>query len=537
MGAARRPAGISDSSYMAVYTVEQVDRPAVRWPTSDFTGVQIAVLFVALTLLVSIPVWTHPLPPLSDYVNHLARMHIIATVRTNADLARFYEIDWQIIPNLAMDLIVPLLGQFTNIYLAGQIFTVGVFALIMSGTLALNRALVGRWSVLPFLALPLLYNYVFLVGLMNYMFGVGLALWAMAVWIWLRERPWPIRLAVSAAFAVALFFCHLSALGIYGIGLLAYELLRLWSRGVRPATLVDFTASGLAFVPAGLLLMRSPTLGLVSAIWWEPRGKINGLVYIIELYSDIVVFAMIGIVGAAAVFAVRHRLLRIHPFAVTLLGVGTLVYMAMPRVMFATYMADQRIPIAVAFMLIACVDLKLRHRLVRRGFVAILFILITIRLIEVDVSWSELSSTTKEFRSSVRRIKPGSKVFVVHADRSHGEDVSELGLVHAACLAIIDRSAIVTTAFTVAGKQILRVRENFRNYVDMRDGDPPSVAQLVLAADHPQEWMPEYWRRWMEFDYVYVLFTEDEAPNPDPARLKLVQDGDKFQLYRVIKPN
>jgi hypothetical protein len=40
-----------------------------------------------------------------------------------------------------------------------------------------------------------------------------------------------------------------------------------------------------------------------------------------------------------------------------------------------------------------------------------------------------------------------------------------------------------------------------------------------------------------EFDYVYVLFTEDEAPNPDPDRLKLVQDGDKFQLYRVIKPN
>ena len=58
----------------------------------------------------------------------------------------------------------------------------------------------------------------------------------------------------------------------------------------------------------------------------------------------------------------------------------------------------------------------------------------------------------------------------------------------------------------------------------------------VTAADHPQEWMPEYWRHWMEFDYVYVLFTEDEAPNPDPDRLKLVQDGDKFQLYRVIKP-
>ena len=187
---------------MTVFTVEQVDRPAVRWPTSEFTGVQIAVLFVALTLLISIPVWTHPLPPLSDYVNHLARMHVIATIRSNADLARFYEIDWQIIPNLAMDLIVPFIGRYASIYLAGQIFTVGVFALIISGTLALNRTLVGRWSVLPFVALPLLYNYVFLVGLMNYMFGVGLALWAMATWIWLRERSWPLRLAVSTAFAV-----------------------------------------------------------------------------------------------------------------------------------------------------------------------------------------------------------------------------------------------------------------------------------------------------------------------------------------------
>ena len=522
---------------MTVFTAEQVDRPALRWPTSDFTGVQIAVLFVALTLLISVPVWTHPLPPLSDYVNHLARMHVIATVRSNADLARFYEIDWQIIPNLAMDLIVPFLGRFANIYLAGQIFTVGVFALIISGTLALNRALIGRWSVLPFVALPLLYNYIFLVGLMNYMFGVGLALWAMATWIWLRERSWPLRLAVSAAFAVALFFCHLSALGIYGIGLMAYELLRLWSRGIRPATLLDAAASGLVFVPPALLLIASPTLDLAGTIWWEPRGKLNGLIYLLEVYSDLGAFAIVGVLGAAAIFAVRHRLLRIHPFAVTLLGIGFLVYMAMPRVMFATYMADQRIPIALAFMLIACFDLKLRHRLVRRGFMAILFILITIRLIEVDVIWSDMSSTTKEFRSSVRRIKPGSKVFVAHAERSHGEDASELGLVHAACLAIIDRSSVVTTAFTVAGKQVLHVRESLQNYVDTRDGDPPSVAQMVMAAEHPQEWMPEYWRRWMEFDYVYVLFTEDEAPNPDPDRLKLVQDGDRFQLYRVIKPN
>ena len=59
----------------------------------------------------------------------------------NPQLANFYEIDWQVIPNLTMDLIVPLLARVMNIYLAGQVFMVAMFALIISGTLALNRAL------------------------------------------------------------------------------------------------------------------------------------------------------------------------------------------------------------------------------------------------------------------------------------------------------------------------------------------------------------------------------------------------------------
>ena len=35
---------------------------------------------------------------------------------------------------------------------------------------------------------------------------------------------------------------------------------------------------------------------------------------------------------------------------------------------------------------------------------------------------------------------------------------------------------------------------------------------------------------------VYVLFTEDKAPNPDHARLKLIADGDSFNRYQIINP-
>jgi hypothetical protein len=277
---------------------------------------------------------------------------------------------------------------------------------------------------------------------------------------------------------------------------------------------------------------------LVSAIYWDQRGKIDGLFFVVSDYSDIAAFLIVGVFVVAMVWATRHRVLKFHPLVYVLLVVGLLVYIALPRVMFETYMADQRVPLGVAFMLMACGDLELRRRIVRRGFIAVLVLLIGARLIEVDLNWSTLSDTTSEFRSSVRRIQPGSKVFVAYADRSSGgDDVRDLGLVHAACIAMIERSALVTTAFTVVGKQVLHVRPQYLGSVDTHDGTPPYVSQLLLVAeDMAPPTVPGYWQKWTDFDYLYVLFTDDEAPNPDPDRLRLIVDGDRFQLYRILKP-
>jgi len=510
-------------------------RPLRR--STDFSGPQTAVLFVLFALVASIPVITHPLPPLSDYVNHLARMHVIATIGNDPDLSRFYEIDWQIVPNLMMDLVIPRLARFMSVYHAGQVFTVATFVLILSGTLALNRALFGAWSVLPLVGFPLLYNHVFLVGVMNYMFGVGLALWALAAWVWLRERIWPLRLVVSTAFVLTMFFCHLFAVGLYGLGLFAIELHRLWESHDRwsPRRILDFVATGLPFLPVAPLLLNSPTWRLAGENYWDQRGKIDGLFFIIDVYSDIVAFLLIGIAAAAIVWAARHRLLRLHPVGWPLLGIASVVYLAMPRWVFATYMADQRLPIAAAFMVLACAHLDLHHRLVRRGFLALLLVLLVVRVIEVDVNWAELSRETLEFRDSVKRIKRGSRVLVAYADRTAGEDVRDLNLVHAACLAMIERSALVTTAFTVDGKQIMHVRPQYAGQVDVDDGTPPALDQLMLAIQHQGE-KPSYWELWpSRFDYVYVLFTDEDTTNPAPDLLTLVHDGERFQLYRVNK--
>src|SRR5947209_11308603 len=510
-------------------------RPLRR--STDFSGPQTAVLFVVFALVASIPVITHPLPPLTDYVNHLARMHVIATIGSDPDLSRFYEIDWQIIPNLMMDLVIPRLVRFMTVYHAGQVFTVATFLLIISGALALNRALFGSWSVLPLVAFPLLYNHVFLVGVMNYMFGLGLALWGLAAWVGLRERGWPLRLSVSTAFVLAMFFCHLFAVALYGMGLFAIELHRLRELRERPwhLRIADFVATGLPFLPVVPLLLKSPTWQLAGENYWDQQGKIDGLIYVIEAYSDIVAFLLTASAAVAIGWAARHRLLRLHAVGWLLLAITGIVYLAMPRVVFATYMADQRLPIAAAFMILACVHLDLHHRLVRREFLALLLVLLVVRVIEVDVNWAELSRETLEFRDSVKRIKRGSTVLVAYADRSAGEDVRDANLVHAACLAMIERSALVTTAFTVPGKQIMHVRAQYAEQVDTEDGTPPALDQLMLAIQHHGE-AQSYWELWPNrFDYVYVLFTDEDTPNPASELLTLVHEGERFRLYKVNK--
>src|SRR6202163_715609 len=251
-----------------------------RPPAGELSGQAVAVAFLAVTVAVSIPIITHPLPPLSDYINHLATAHVIDAIGNDPDLERFYRIEWQPIPNLMMDLMVPVLHRFMDIYLAGQIFTIAIFVAILSGTLALNRALCGRWSALPLVASPLLYNGVLLVGVMTYLFGIGLALWGFAVWIVLRERPWPWRLAVSTLFVLALFFCHLFALGLYGLELLAFELLWLWRQRRAPLAvhLFDFAATGAPFLPALLLLVTGPTWDSTGVpAYWDMAGKVDGV--------------------------------------------------------------------------------------------------------------------------------------------------------------------------------------------------------------------------------------------------------------------
>lgn len=499
----------------------------------------LAVVFAILLSAAAAPILSTPVAPLADYVNHLARMHVLARIADHPALAEAYHVDWAIIPNLTMDLLVPPLARLVGIYPAGQLFLLLVVALLVSGPMALYRALHGHWSAWPLLVVPFVYNGVFLFGLVNYLFGVGLAVWGAAAWIALSDRPLWRRAVFAALLVPGLFFCHLFAVGLFGMTVFAWELARLARLAVaqrldRRAVVATGLAVVLPFVPAPFLLAAGPTMGLAGENYWESVGKIDGLAMALQAYSDLPDLAVIGVVAGGVIWLARQGRLALHPAGLALLCLSLLVYLAMPRMLFGSWLADQRLPTAVLFLAAGFVRFTPGHGAERNLLLALVLGASVVRFADVAIHWRGLDHDMAEFHQSLGMMGPGARVLVAYADEAAANHAVDAAISHAPCVAVIERDAVVSTLFTVPGKQILDLQPDWRGLVDRDDGEPPTVSQLLAAVDGPLPGRPRYWDAWAgRYDYLYVLYSEPGDANPDPDHLTTLAHGRRFQLYAV----
>ena len=194
------------------------------------TDAAISVCVLALLIIAALaPVLLVPIPAMVDYPNHLARMYIIAADGT-ADASPYYQVQWALTPNLAMDLVVPQWGRLIGVENAARLFLLLSQVLIVSGAIVLEFAVKGRSRLAGFAAVMFLYCLPFSWGFANFEFAFGVALWGIAAMLTVAERSWPLRLATNAGYVVALFAAHFFALGIYGAVLGWHELWRAWER-------------------------------------------------------------------------------------------------------------------------------------------------------------------------------------------------------------------------------------------------------------------------------------------------------------------
>lgn len=191
---------------------------------------QFILIYQLLFFVAIFPIWYMDFLPLSDYPNHLSRMHIIAHINQSQYLKEYYQIQWNIIPNLGIDLFVPFLVKILGADLAGKI-TIGLtFFLITSGVFALNFSLFKKLSYFPFLSFIVLYNTAFSFGFINFLFMLGIGLWSIATWISLRDKPLKLRFFIGSIISTILFIGHAYAVGVYALVVIGYESYHLFDR-------------------------------------------------------------------------------------------------------------------------------------------------------------------------------------------------------------------------------------------------------------------------------------------------------------------
>jgi hypothetical protein len=496
----------------------------------------VAVIVFALLAAASLlPVLLTPIPAMVDYPNHLARMYVLSQNGT-ADANPYYEVAWALYPNLAMDLLVPQMARLISVENATRLFLLLSQLLIVGGAVALERVVKGRVHLAGFASLMFLYCLPFSWGFVNFEFGLGVALWAIAAYLMVAERALPVRFIVNAVFVTALFASHFFALGVYGATLGFYELWRAshWKVSYRDAALRLVT---LAIPVVALFGVMRSTAGSIGSegTTWVFEFKPLWLFRIMNGYNLTVSAASALTLMALLYFAARRGALKLEPAGIWLASGFALLYLAIPSMLLGTSFADLRVIPAAALIVPAFCSLSLPNR---RWTIAALTAVTGITLANlaiVYVVWLSYRADYAAIIESFHKIDRGSLVLV--GSSGEGEDppfndLTQYPMVYAPTLAVHYANAFVPNLFTEMGKQPVQARAAVRRLAIPYGGPMPIRVLAAIAAGQTSSDIPPFIRTWYrDYNYLYVL--GPRVANPLPNLLEELDGSTRFVLYKI----
>jgi hypothetical protein len=510
----------------------------------------LTAMVVALTL----PLLLVQVPPLTDYLNHLARMYVLAHP-ADPVLSRMLAPHWALLPNIAVDLVVPALMQVLPVYAAGKAMVLACVLVPVTGAVAYSRALFGRRSYWPVLAGLVGYNGLLLMGFLNFEFAIGAALWVAALWIrWRRERP-AVAVVGAALGATVVFFFHIMGVAFLGLLMASHEAAGAWAdrrgRGVRGLVASGWRRVGLLVlvfaIPAALYL-ASPFGGASGPVsWLSLREKVDVAFVAFLNYVPKLDLATGAAVAGVAVFALSRRG-RAPLETLLCLAVLAVLFAVCPFEAKQSFFMDARFPVMAAFVLFAGLLPAPGSRWGERAAFAGLAALFALRMAVIGSAWLASAQGVAEVRAVLAPVQPGERVLAVDvtyddnprfAERTpRWEHVSKLTASYRllGALALLEHKAFFDAEFAIPSQQPIQVQPTYRDascpsgnvpsYTVLTGPSPPAAA-LALAP------CLAHWRR--DFDYVLV---ENAGGLADPATLlpadlELVQANPMAALYRV----
>ncbi|NYT41207.1 hypothetical protein HZY97_10600 [Sphingomonas sp. R-74633] len=219
--------------------------------------------FAIVAILAScVPLLWPALPPLIDLPGHVGRFRVMLGTDTDV-LGQWYHFQWRLIGNLGVDLLVAGIAPWIGLEPAVKLITIAIVTLSAAGILWIAREIHGRATPFALFALPLIYNYAFHFGFLNFALAMALALNGFALWLRLgRLGRTHLRAALFVPLALLVWGAHIMGWGVLGLMVFGAELALQRQKGSR------WSAAAMRAALACLPL----ALPLLPMLLWRPDG-------------------------------------------------------------------------------------------------------------------------------------------------------------------------------------------------------------------------------------------------------------------------
>ena len=481
--------------------------------------------FLVLYVLTALPILRAELPPLVDYPNHLARMHVLIDLPRSEALQQYYEIHWDPLPNLAMDLTVPALARIMSLELAGKLFVLVSLFLLPAGAALLHRVATGQWSIWPLFAFVFLYSHVLVWGFLNYLFGLGLTLMAFALWLSLAGHP-AARIGAASISAFILYFAHLMACVVFGVLIAAHEVGEIWrKREFSPGRiLARAVAGGLPFVlPLAILLGSDVDSGLGDFAYGGVLPKFGLAMFEGHIVLDV---AATLIVCALAAIGYSRRVMTVVPALRVPLLVLALAYVLSPAKLMTAHGIEERVPLAFALVLAAgTISVAATRRTIRIAVLTGLSVFL-VRTAAFELDSERANQVYPRLIAMLDHVPRGGRLAVAFDSNRIGP--SGLPANHLPTIAVLRRDAFVPSFFAYETQQPVLLTPAARA---LRDAAEPRALWAAVMEGEAGEARAR--QALAGYDALAVL---DPWPFTVPATRLLQPIGVEptFAVYRVV---
>jgi len=485
---------------------------------------RVLAAFALAVLLLEAPVASAPWPPMLDYPNHLARMHLIAV---GGDA--FWRVRWAILPNLAEDGFVWLLRDALPVETMARLFLALTVALTAAGALLLARALQGGFRWWSLTALLFVWCASLLWGFLNYSFGIGLALLGAAAWVGWEARPLGRALA-ALPIAIACWFAHIEAFAVYAILIVGLEAAPVWDRlsagraaeaGVRVAA-----ATAPFLIPLALTLFgwtaRPQQNWELSGLWRKPDLLFSAFDNYNRAFDVFSLVALLTLFGAL----LATRRLGIARRAVPALALLAAAFVAAPNHLYSGGGADHRLPAAIFMLFTAAGAPAFRSREEAWRVYGALAALFVLRMGLIENAWLAAQDVYARDMAILQQVDRGASVAI--AQPPDAIKFSAAPQLHVPLLATVLRGAFLPTLFaypeqqpiaaTARGAELRSFQSEGDFWSGFVEGDAEARARARPKLAH--------------FDYLLLVGRKPFEVTADP-QLAPLDAAATFKLYAV----